>query len=153
MVLMLLHYLIKTRKAKAIIDHRTTDGKAYFEFKRTKQAEVQRFKVYYEFNDNPKDISAEERVNYYKLLMGFMRYYSEDFWKQDDKERIVTVDQTKDRSIDPETALTIKDPFDEPHNPGRLKAQSKEFLAQKCREAYEVLKAGKEDRVRALFVA
>lgn len=85
--------------------------------------------------------------------MGFMRYYAEEFWQERESDRIVTVDQSKDRKIDPECALTIKDPFDEPHNPGRLKAESKEFLIQRCREAYEILKSGKEERIRSLFIA
>lgn len=128
---MLIHYLIKTRKAKPIIDHRLTQDKAFFEFKRLKVNDVEKFKVYYEFKEDPKEVSLEERCNYLKQLTGFMKYYAEDFWKEDEKYRIITVDQSIDRSVDTERALTIKDPFDEPHNPGRVKSDSREFLVTK----------------------
>jgi len=135
-VLMLIHFLIKTKRARPILDHRITTGQAYFDFKRMKQADVEKFKVYYQFKEDPKEVSVEERANYYALLCGFMKYYAEDFWKEDERNRIVTVDQSIDRPVDAECALTIKDPFDEPHNPGRIKLDSKEYLVSKFKEAY-----------------
>lgn len=75
-VLMLIHYLIKTKRAKPILDHRITNGKAYFDFKRMKQTDVEKFKVYYQFKEDPKEVSVEERANYYALLCGFMKYYA-----------------------------------------------------------------------------
>jgi hypothetical protein len=152
MVLMLIHYLIKTRRAKAILDHRVTTDKAFFDFKRIKQTDVEKFKVYYEFREDPREVSVEERVNYYKQLTGFMRYYADEFWEEDEKYRIITVDQSIDRPVDPECAFTIKDPFDEPHNPGRLKADNRDFFVQKFKEAYELLRSNKEDKVRSLFI-
>lgn len=80
-----------------------------------------------------------------------MKYYAEDFWKEDERYRIITVDQSIDRPIDTERALTIKDPFDEPHNPGRVKSDSREFLVAKFKEAYDLLKSGKKDRIEGLF--
>lgn len=38
MILMLIHYLIKSRRAKPIMDHRVTANKPYFDFKRMKQS-------------------------------------------------------------------------------------------------------------------
>lgn len=76
MILMLIHYLIKTRRAKPIMDHRTTSNLPDFKFKRMKQNDVEQFRVYYSFNDNPADVSIEERVNYFKIFTGFMKYYS-----------------------------------------------------------------------------
>jgi DNA polymerase sigma len=57
MVLMLIHYLIKTRRAKPILDHRLTQDKPFFEFKRLKLTDVEKFKVYYEFKEDPKEVS------------------------------------------------------------------------------------------------
>lgn len=76
MVLMLIHYLIKTRRAKAILDHRLTKNQPFFEFKRIKLSDVEKFKVYYEFKEDPKEVSLETRCNYVKMLAGFMKYYS-----------------------------------------------------------------------------
>lgn len=56
-----------------------------------------------------------------------------------------------DKEIDKETAITIKDPFDQPHNPGRLRSESLSFLKQKFKEAYEILHQGKLERIKALF--
>ena len=57
--------------------------------------------------------------------------------------------------------LTIKDPFDRPHNPGRLKIESKDFFLQKFKEAMETMtnakdndklsNEGRQDKVRSLF--
>jgi DNA polymerase sigma len=152
MVLMLIHYLIKSRRVRPILDHRITANQPYFDFKRMKQAEVEQFKVYYSFRDDPRDASIEERVNYYKIFLGFMKYYAEEHWKEDESTRIITVDMCIDRKVDSECALTIKDPFDEPHNPGRLKAESRDFLISKFKEAYEVLKGAKEPKIRSLFI-
>jgi hypothetical protein len=86
------------------------------------------------------------------MLAGFMKYYSYDFWKEDERYRIITVDQSIDRLVDAECAITIKDPFDEPHNPGRLKADSREFLVQKFKEAYDLLRSGKKEKIQSLFI-
>lgn len=43
--------------------------------------------------------------------------------------------------------LTIKDPFDDPHNPGRLRIESKDFLVQKFSEAYNTLKNCKDGKM------
>ena len=53
--------------------------------------------------------------------------------------------------MDTECAITIKDPFDKPHNPGRMKAESEAFLKQKFKDAYEVLSRAKIDRVKEMF--
>ena len=47
--------------------------------------------------------------------------------------------------------MTIKDPFDQPHNPGRMKAESEAFFKQKFKDAMEVLSKAKIDRVWELF--
>jgi len=38
---------------------------------------------------------------------------------------IITVDQSYECPIDKECVITIKDPFDQPHNPGRVKIDTK----------------------------
>ena len=62
-----------------------------------------------------------------------------------DEQRIITVDHSIDKNIDPETALTIKDPFDEPHNPGRLKNEPKDFLVMKFKDALLQMELAKEE--------
>ena len=53
-----------------------------------------------------------------------MKYYSRegDFNKLSDEERIITVDRGV-KQIQKDFLFTIKDPFDEPHNPGRVKLE------------------------------
>lgn len=99
------------------------------------------------FKTNPKDVSIEERANYYKILLGFTHYYAYEFWEVDEKYRIITVDQSMDKEVDKECAITIKDPFDLPHNPGRLKAESRDFFVQKFKDAHMILKAGKKESI------
>jgi hypothetical protein len=53
-ILMLIHFLIKTKKIKSIMDNRVTTDKPYFDYKRTKQGEIEQFKVYYAFKTDPK---------------------------------------------------------------------------------------------------
>lgn len=81
-----------------------------------------------------------------------MKFYAEELWKLPEQERIITVDQSKDRDIDAECCITIKDPFDKPHNPGRMRADSKDYFIQKFKDALEVLKSRQEDRIRQLFM-
>lgn len=52
-----------------------------------------------------------------------------------------------DKEVDKECAITIKDPFDLPHNPGRLKAESRDFFVQKFKDAHMILKAGKKESI------
>ena len=146
MILMLIHYLIRAKHVKPILDARNrTINSPHFKFQRMKQGLTERFDVFYVFKDRIEDVSTVERVSYWKILEGFMRYYATDIWKENEKNRIITVDQSTNKSVDPETVLTIKDPFDEPHNPGRLKIESKEFLIQKFKEAHTQLMFAKED--------
>lgn len=51
----------------------------------------------------------------------FFYFYSEkgDHWKKSQAEQIITVDGTKNKQFEEKVVFTIKDPFDEPHNPGR----------------------------------
>ena len=84
MILMLIHYLIKVKKAKPILDNRViTKDKPHLEYKRSKLTEIEQFPVYYMFKTNPKDVSIEERANYYKILLGFTYYYAYEFWEVD----------------------------------------------------------------------
>jgi hypothetical protein len=104
------------------------------------------------FKNQSKDVSIEERANYYKILLGFTEYYGYKLWEEEDeRNRIITVDQSIDREVDKECAITIKDPFDRPHNPGRLKADSKDFLIQKFKDAHLILKQGNGDKIKQLF--
>ncbi len=80
-----------------------------------------------------------------------MKYYAIDIDKQTDSGKIVTVDQSCDCLIDIETAITIKDPFDKPHNPGRLRTQSLSYMKQKFKEAHQILSIGKVEKIRDLF--
>lgn len=160
-ILMLIHYLIKFKEVKPIIDARNrTIDTPHFKYKRLKQSVPEQFDVFFTFKDKIEDVSTVERVNYSKILEGFFKYYAIDIWKEKEDKRIITVDQSIDRPIDTEAALTIKDPFDQPHNPGRLKIESKEFLIQKFKEAYEQMVRAKEsklsidlrqDRIKNLF--
>ena len=69
MVLMMLHYLIKSKAVKPILDARNrTIESPHFKFKRMKMEEVEQFNVFYTFKNNPKDVSTLERANYFKLL-------------------------------------------------------------------------------------
>lgn len=72
-----------------------------------------------------------------------MKYYAHDIWKESEEMRIITVDQSLDKEVDRDTAITIKDPFDQPHNPGRLRVDSKDFMVQAFKEAHEILFQGK----------
>ena len=78
-------------------------------------------------------------------MEGFFKYYAQEIWKYKEEQRIITVDHSIDKNVDKETALTIKDPFDEPHNPGRLKQESKDFLIQKFKEAHTQMLLVKEE--------
>ena len=125
-ILMLIHYLIKSKEVKPILDARNrSHDTPHFKFKRLKQGLVEQFDVFYTFKDKIEDVSTVERVNYSKILEGFFKYYAIDIWKEKDAARVITVDQSIDKTIDPDTVLTIKDPFDQPHNPGRLRIESK----------------------------
>lgn len=103
------------------------------------------------FKTDPRHVTTYERVNYFQVLKGFMQYYAEQFWKQDEGQRIVTVDQSYDKNIEPDCAITIKDPFDKPHNPGRMNVSSLDFLKQKFKDGYELLKSEKQDRIKDMF--
>lgn len=146
MILMLIHYLIKSKQVKAILDarNRTVDT-PHFKYRRLKQNNNEQFEVYYNFKDKSQDVTTAERVNYCKILEGFFKYYAEQIWKEKENARIITVDQSIDKEVDEETVITIKDPFDKPHNPGRLKLQSKDFLVQRFKEAYEQLLRARTD--------
>lgn len=65
-----------------------------------------------------------------------MKYYAFDLWKEKEEMRIITVDQSREKAIDNDCVITIKDPFDEPHNPGRLKIEHKEFMILRFKEAH-----------------
>lgn len=68
-ILMLIHYLIKSKTVKPIMDARNRSNDApYFKFKRIKLGEVEQFPVYYSFKTNKEDVSTLERVNYCKIL-------------------------------------------------------------------------------------
>ena len=97
-ILMLIHYLIKAKYVKAIMDarNRSSDSPS-FEYKRIKKGEIEHFKVFYTFKDRPEDVSSVERVSYYQILLGFFKYYAEDFWKENETTRIITVDQSVNR--------------------------------------------------------
>ena len=69
----------------------------HFKFKRIKQGVVQQFDVYYAFKTNSQDVSTTERVNYYNILLGFMKYYAMDIDKQNENGKIITVDLSCDR--------------------------------------------------------
>ena len=147
LILMLIHYLIKAKMVKPILDARNrTPNTPHFKFKRVKQNDIEQFDVYYTFKDKLEDVTTIERVNYCKTLEGFLRYYAVDIWDEPESKRIITVDQSIDKDVDPETALTIKDPFDRPHNPGRLKLESKQFLLQKFKEASHILTDARENK-------
>lgn len=49
------------------------------------------------FKDQQKDITGYERVNYFKILKGFFKYYGQDIWKEKEENRIITVDQSTDK--------------------------------------------------------
>ena len=147
-ILMLIHYLIKFKEVKPILDARNrTHDTPHFKFKRVKQGVIEQFDVFYTFKDKLEDVSTVERVNYSRILEGFFKYYATDIWKEKEAARIITVDQSLDKPIDNETTLTIKDPFDQPHNPGRLKIESKEFLVQKFKEAHEQLMRARDSKI------
>jgi hypothetical protein len=78
---MLIHYLIKTKRVMPIIDARGRSiDLPHFKFKRIKLAEIEQFDVYYAFKSKSEDVTSVERINYYKVLEGFMKYYAVDIW-------------------------------------------------------------------------
>lgn len=69
MILMLIHYLIRIKAVKPILDARyRTKDLPHFRFKRLKLSTVEEFEVYYAFKDRSEDVSTVERVNYYNIL-------------------------------------------------------------------------------------
>ena len=152
MILMLIHYLIKIKAVRPLLDARTRlKDSPHFQFKRLKQGQVEQFDVYYCFLQRSQDVASSDRANYLALLAGFMKYYAVDLWKENEEQRIITVDQSRDRNLDRDCAITIKDPFDQPHNPGRLRIEHKDFMIQKFKEAHEILSQNNLERVRELF--
>ncbi len=100
MILMLIHYLIKMKLVKPILDARSrSKDSPHFTFKRLKLNDKDEFDVYYTFKSKPEDVSTIERVNYLKILKGFMLYYAHDIWDEKEK-KIITVDQTYNKQID-----------------------------------------------------
>jgi hypothetical protein len=75
-ILMLIHYLIKAKKVNPILDARGRKADApHFKFKRMKANDIEQFDVYYNYKTRSEDVAANERVNYYEILQGFMKYY------------------------------------------------------------------------------
>ena len=57
-------------------------------------------------------------------------------WALPEQEQIITVDGSKQKSFDKEYIFTMRDPFDNLHNPGRMKASETNTAMQKFRDAY-----------------
>jgi len=77
MILMLIHYLIHKNLVNPLIDAREQNKeRPNFHFKRMKVGDTEQFDVYYTFKSTSKDVTNCERVNYCKVLMGFMKYYA-----------------------------------------------------------------------------
>ena len=71
-ILMLIHYLIKFKEVKPILDARNrTHDTPHFKFKRVKQGVIEQFDVFYTFKDKLEDVSTVERVNYSRILRDF----------------------------------------------------------------------------------
>jgi hypothetical protein len=47
--------------------------------------------------------------------------------------------------------LTIKDPFDKPHNPGRARISEKPTYMDQFHKAYERLKSKQLEKIEAMF--
>ena len=70
LTLMVLNFLIETKRIKLIMDSRTRgEDAAYFVYKRSVKDTLEEFKVHYEFKTNPKDVTHLKRVNLYQLLI------------------------------------------------------------------------------------
>lgn len=83
-----------------------------------------------------------KRVSYYQILTEFFDYYKKNggHWKLSEDERIITVDGSKKKAYDPEYIFTVKDPFDETHNPGRVKISEFNNIMQKFNDASQSMK-------------
>ena len=76
-ILMLIHYLIKAKYVKPIMDARNrTSDRPHFEYKRIKKGVIEPFSVYYLFKDRIEDVTSVERVSYFQILQGFFKYYA-----------------------------------------------------------------------------
>lgn len=77
-VLMLIHFLIIKKKVKLILDNRViSTSKPHFEYRRIKENVVEEFDVYYQFKNEVEDVTDLERVNYFKILKSFFKYYAD----------------------------------------------------------------------------
>ena len=61
------------------------------------------------------------------------------------------MDGLKDKEFDKEYIFTIKDPFDERHNPGRVKRGEWEKVIQEFNIAYKCLKTKNLEYIESLF--
>ena len=122
--LLLLHFLIEKNKLQLIMDAREREESSpHFMFCRETRENEEKFKVYYTFKTDPKNATTLKRVSIYDLLVEFFGYYSEagEHWRKGKEDQIITVDGSKDKKFEEEFMFTMKDPFDERHNPGRVK--------------------------------
>ena len=94
-----------------------------------------------------------KRVSYYQILTEFFDYYKKDgdHWKLPKEERIITLDGSKKKVYDPEYIFTMKDPFDETHNPGRVKIAEFNNVMQKFNNASQSMKERTWESVRDLL--
>ena len=61
------------------------------------------------------------------------------------------MDGSKNKVFDKEYIFTIKDPFDEKHNPGRVKRGEWERVVQEFNIAYRCLERRNPEEIESLF--
>ena len=136
------------------MDARERDENApHFIYCRQIKDSDERFKVYYTFKTDPKNVTKLTRVSIYDLLTEFFYYYSEkgEHWKKDYENQIITVDGSKNKKFDEEYMFTIKDPFDLKHNPGRVKKGEWNMVVQEFTFAYKCLSQKDLTVIESLF--
>lgn len=157
MNILMLHFLIETRKINLIMEaqHRDPKTAPHFTYSRTSnKGELQTFDVYYQFKTDPAQVTSLKRVSLYQLLLDFFHYYKEDgqHWKNSEVDRIISVDGSKKKEHEPEFIFTIRDPFDEMHNPGRVKIEQFRNVMNKFQNAWDVLNSKSLGSIRDLLV-
>ena len=136
----MLNFLIETRRVNLIMDARSRQSSAgHFTYRRSVNQDIEEFDVYYQFKSLPSDVTAEKRANYYEILSEFFDYYKPGgkHWKL---LRIITIDGSKQKLYDEDFIFTMKDPFDEKHNPGRVRSGEMNAILSKFEEASIIMK-------------
>lgn len=151
-VIMMIYFLVKRNLVPNIL--RPVEASDYKDtpivVRRAKQLGEETFQIENYFTREVTEIKYKRKFSLYEQLREFMTFYGEngEFWRG---KPLICLDEQAPRELDPEMMLTIKDPFDKPHNPGRAKVADKPTYMEQFQRALDRLKSKNKEKIEAMF--